>query len=89
MFLVYGVFYVVEIKEACSRTPELQCDDEHFKYCFACEFKSFYSFIDMESFLDLMELSPNKYRWFQAVTFIVFLINMFLPFIHEIVIRYT
>ncbi|KAM3137580.1 hypothetical protein pb186bvf_010370 [Paramecium bursaria] len=95
-FLVYGIFFILEVKYLCGLDLKIKCKDPNFEFCDQCQFSSFYSFIDLGTLQDLLKNyeqnennEPWKWKYFQFAAFFIFLINIFMPFVYETIIRYN
>lgn len=63
-FLSYGLFYIVHSKMICHQYPDLQCIDNNYEACDACEFVGLYGFIDPQNFREQIRLD-----WTNSVIF--------------------
>lgn len=101
IFCVYGIFFIKEVHNTCNNFEKEICltdTDLIREYKSACDLNTIYMFVAMDPFLTQLECSAQrdidaggsgfKMTYFSIAAFIVFLLNIMLPFFYEIIIRY-
>ncbi|CAD8157473.1 unnamed protein product [Paramecium pentaurelia] len=89
VFCIYGVFFISEIHRICNSNPQLNCHIENNDLCRTCEFQYSYGFIDIVTIQEyLHQEKGSNYQWFQVSAFLIFLINLHLPFFYDLLITY-
>ncbi|CAD8071647.1 unnamed protein product [Paramecium sonneborni] len=89
VFCIYGIFFIKEIHRICNSTPLLNCDTDNNDLCRTCEFQYSYGFIDIVTVQEYLHNEKgSNYQWFQVSAFLIFLINLHLPFFYDLLITY-
>ncbi|CAD8055488.1 unnamed protein product [Paramecium primaurelia] len=89
VFCIYGIFFISEIHRICNSNPQLNCHIENNDLCRTCEFQYSYGFIDIVTIQEyLHQEKGSNYQWFQVSAFLIFLINLHLPFFYDLLITY-
>lgn len=73
----------------CNAYPDLKLGDPGDEGNSACEFVGTYGFIDLTNFRDKIHDNYSYNIIYQALAFTVFIINICVPLIHEVIISYT